>query len=154
MDKDKVRKARDYALNLLTYRPRSCQEIRNKLKGRDYDEKVVEEVINRLRELDLLDDTRFAYSWAESRLLNKPMGRRLLEQELRRKGIGKEIIEEVSRHTFDKHDEEELAFALAEKRLKTCLKADKQTRKRRLYSYLGRRGFPPDVISQVLQKLF
>ncbi|MCD5401051.1 RecX family transcriptional regulator [candidate division NPL-UPA2 bacterium] len=151
--KEEVRKAKDYALNLLTYRPRSCQEIRDKLKGKNYDEKVGEEVINQLQELNFLDDSQFARSWAESRLLNKPMGRRLLEQELRQKGIAGEIIEGVSRSTFDKHNEEELALALAKKRLKSYLKLDELTRKRRLYSYLGRRGFSPEIISQVLEQI-
>lgn len=152
--KEEVRKAKDYALNLLTYRPRSCQEIRDKLKGKNYDEEVVEEVIGQLRELNFLDDSQFAHSWAESRLLNKPMGRRLLEQELRQKGIDRGIIEEVSQSTFDKHNEEGLALALARKRLKSYLKVDELTRKRRLYSYLGRRGFSSETISQVLQELF
>jgi len=152
--KEEVRKAKDYALNLLTYRPRSCQEIRDRLRGKSYDEEVVKEVIGRLQKLNFLNDSQFARSWTESRLLNKPMGRRLLEQELRQKGIDKEIIEEVSQAAFDKHKEEDLALALARKRLKSYAKADEMTRKRRLYGYLGRRGFSPDIISQVFQELF
>ena len=151
--KEKVKKAKDYAFNLLTYRPRSCREIRDKLKGKNYPEQVGEEVIRQLRELNFLDDSQFARSWAESRLLNKPRGRRLLEQELRQKGIDEKIIEEVSQSTFDKHSEEELALALARKRLKSYLKLDELTRKRRLFSYLGRRGFSPETISQVLEQL-
>jgi len=151
---EQVRKARDYALNLLTYRPRSCQEIRDKLKGKNYNEKVVEAVIARLRKLNLLDDKQFARLWVESRLLNKPMGRRLLEQELRQKGIEPEIIEKVSESAYREQAEEEIALELARKRLKRYGNPGDFAVKRRLYGYLGRRGFPPDIISQVLEKLF
>ena len=150
----KVRKARDYALNLLTYRPRSCQEIRNKLRGKNCPEEVMEEVIGQLRELNLLDDKQFARLWAESRLLNKPMGRRLLEQELRQKGIKSEIIEKASESAYSEQGEEEIAWDLARKRLKKYSNLDSFTIKRRLFGYLGRRGFSPDIISGVLEKLF
>ena len=151
--KEKVRKAKDYAFNLLTYRPRSCWEIRDKLKRKHYPGQVGEEVIRQLQELSLLDDHQFARSWAESRLLNKPRGQRLLEQELRQKGIDEKIIEEVSQATFDKHSEEELALALAGKRLKSYPKLDKLTRKRRLSGYLGRRGFSSETISYVIEQI-
>ena len=151
---EQVRKAKDYALNLLTYRPRSCQEIRDKLRGKHYPEKVLEKVIAQLRELSFLDDKQFARLWVESRLLNKPLGRRLLEQELRQKGIGSEIIEKVCESAYREQGEEEIALELARKRLKRYGNPDDFAAKRRLYGYLGRRGFPPDIISQVLEKLF
>lgn len=151
---EEVRKAKDYALNLLTYRPRSCQEIKDKLRGKHYAEKVVEKVIGQLRELNFLDDKQFARLWVESRLLNKPRGRRLLEQELRQKGIGNEIIEKVSEFAYHEQGEDEIARELARKRLRQYGNLDKSAVKRRLYGYLERRGFPPDIISQVLQELF
>ncbi len=151
---EQVRKAKDYALNLLTYRPRSCQEIRDKLRGKHYPEKVLEKVIARLRELSFLDDKQFARLWVESRLLNKPLGRRLLEQELRQKGIGSEIVEKVCESAYREQGEEEIALELARKRLKRYGNPDDFAVKRRLYGYLGRRGFPPDTISGVLEKLF
>ena len=152
--REEIRKAKDYALNLLAYRPHSCQEMRDRLKKKNYGEKVAEEIIGQLQGLNFLNDSQFAHDWVESRLLNKPRGRRLLEQELREKGIDAGIIERVCQAAFDKHNEEELALALAKKRLKSYLKVDKLTGKRRLYSYLGRRGFSADTISQVLQELF
>jgi regulatory protein len=151
---EQVRKAKDYALNLLTYRPRSCQEIRDKLRGKHYPEKVLEKVIAQLRALNFLDDLQFARLWVESRLLNKPRGRRLLEQELRQKGIRDEIIEKVSEPAYREQGEEEIALELARKRLKKCGNLDDVAVKRRLYGYLGRRGFLPETISGVLQKLF
>lgn len=152
--KEEVRKAKDYAFNLLTYRPRSCWEIRDKLKGKNYDEKVGEEVIRQLQKLNFLDDSQFARSWAESRLLNKPMGRKLLRQELRGKGVDEEIIKKVSESAYGEKIEEEIALKLARKRIKKYSNLDDFASKRRLYSYLGRRGFSPDTISQVLQELF
>jgi len=151
--KEEVRKARDYVLNLLTYRPRSCREVRDKLKRKKYREELIEEVIGQLHKLGFLDDGKFAHSWMESRLLNKPIGRRLLEQELRQKGIDGEIIEEVIQDAFSKYNEEDLALTLARKRLKIYSELNDITRKRRLYSYLGRRGFSLETISRIFERL-
>ncbi len=151
--KEEGRKAKDYALNLLSFRPRSTKEVRDRLKRKDYDEKVIEEVVENLGRIGLLNDEEFARSWAQSRMQGKPMGRRLLEQELRQKGIDKEIIEAVSETTYGQHHEETLALTLAKKKLKSYHGLDDLTIKRRLYSYLGRRGFSPETISEVLEKI-
>ncbi|MCK4325618.1 RecX family transcriptional regulator [bacterium] len=151
--KEEARKAKDYALNLLSFRPRSSKEVRDRLKRKDYDEKVIEEAVENLGRIGLLSDEEFARSWAQSRMQGKPMGRKLLEQELRQKGIDKEIIEKISEATYSQHDEETLALTLAKKKLKGYRDLDDLTIKRRLYSYLGRRGFSPDTISEVLEKI-
>ncbi len=151
--KEEARKAKDYALNLLSFRPRSTKEVRDRLKRRDYDEKVIEETVENLSRIGLLNDEEFARSWAQSRMQGKPMGRRLLEQELRQKGIDKEIIVEVRETTYSQQDEEEVALSLAKKKLKSYRGLDDLTIKRRLYSYLGRRGFSPETISEVLEKI-
>ncbi|MCD5390288.1 RecX family transcriptional regulator [candidate division NPL-UPA2 bacterium] len=151
--KEEARKAKDYALNLLSFRPRSTREVRDRLKRKDYDEKVIEEAVENLKRIGLINDEEFARSWAQSRMQSKPMGRRLLEQELRQKGIDKEIIEVASEATYGQHDEETLALTLAKKKLKSYRGLDDLTIKRRLYGYLGRRGFSPETISEVLEKI-
>ncbi|MCK4649219.1 RecX family transcriptional regulator, partial [bacterium] len=62
-----VKKAKDYAFKLLSYRPRSIKEIRNRLKKKDYSSKVILEVIKDLKRLKFLNNKEFARMWVESR---------------------------------------------------------------------------------------
>ena len=94
MDEDckkNLEKGKEYALYLLGYRDRSKNEIVKKLKEKNYDEEVIEEVICYLKEKNLLDDQKFAKEWANYSI-KKGFSRKRVEQELRKKGVEEEII--------------------------------------------------------------
>ena len=80
------------ATRLLGYRPRSQSELQSRLRQHGYETATVNKVVARLRELELLDDAAFARYWAENREEFSPRGRRLMEMELRRKGLDRETI--------------------------------------------------------------
>ncbi len=61
-------KARLYTYRLLNYRPRSEQEIRDKLKKRDFGEAIIDSIVLELKNRSLIDDYNFARFWAKSRL--------------------------------------------------------------------------------------
>jgi regulatory protein len=109
--------------------------------------------VENLEELNFLNDKNFAYSWAQSRLANKPLGKERLSQELWQKGVAKEIIEEVISATYKEKDELTLVRELAERRLKAYANLDEVTRLRRLSGYLARRGFSYEIINKVLGDL-
>src|SRR5215207_9499769 len=92
--KDTVVKAVDYAANLLSYRPRSTQEIRERLLKHSFNDVVADAAIEKLQRLGYLDDRAFARFWIEDRNRFKPLGRRALSFELRNKGIAPAIIQE------------------------------------------------------------
>jgi len=81
------------ALNFLSYRQRSEKEVRDKLKGKKISESNIENVINKLKELKYINDEQFAKMFLESKLFNKPQGKRLIQMKLAGKGIDKEVIE-------------------------------------------------------------
>src|SRR5262245_49714276 len=58
--KDAVVKAVDYAANLLSYRPRSTQEIRERLLKQSFNDVVADAAIDKLQRLGYLDDRAFA----------------------------------------------------------------------------------------------
>ena len=86
-------KAFTTAANFLGFRARSRDEIRKRLERDEWSEAVIERVLARLSELKLLDDAQFAADWVGARERSKPRGSRLLQQELRQKGIPKEEID-------------------------------------------------------------
>jgi regulatory protein len=125
------------ALRLLSYRPRSEAELRQRLARRGAPEATVEATLSRLRELGLADDDAFARSWLESRDRAAPRSRRLLQQELRAKGIGAEAAREASSSI----DDEDAAWRAASRRLTALRGLPEDEFRRRLSDFLRRRGF-------------
>jgi regulatory protein len=89
---DKVERAYERALNFLSYRPRSEDEVRRNLRQKDVEDEVVEVVVERLTRAGLLDDREFARYWVENRLQFNPRGARALRHELRGKGVSASVI--------------------------------------------------------------
>lgn len=143
-------RAKNAAYRLLTYRPRSLQELRDKLLEREFSEEIVSVVIEHCTRLGYLDDARFAAQMAGSRVRTRNYGRRRIEQELRQKGIDRVTIRVALDESVPREDEQEAARKAAEKKLRTMKLVDSQVRRRRLAGFLERRGFPVDIIRGVL----
>lgn len=148
--KELSHRALERALRLLSYRPRSEGEIKERLKREGFDEEVIGHVAERLRKMSLLDDLAFAQSWKESREAFRPRSKRLLERELRRKGVAPEV---VARVVADVDDEGE-AYRVALKRSRQLAGREFPEFRRKLTTYLSRRGFDWEVIKAVTERLW
>ncbi len=91
---DLLESAYQRALNYLSYRDRSEQEIRKNLVKKEIPEEIIQEVLDKLRQSTLVNDRAFARNWIENRSQFKPRGKKALSVELRQKGVAREIIEE------------------------------------------------------------
>jgi len=144
---DEYKKAEDYLLNLLGYRPYSCEEVRIRMRRKGVKEEIIEETINQAKRAGYLNDLEFAKMWVESRLKFKPRSRRQLRQELREKGIAEDSIEKVTEE-INEEEEYNLAKRLVEQKLRrSSLSWDK------MGSYLGRRGFSFEIIRKALEEV-
>ncbi len=146
-NKDAIVKAIDVAANLLSYRPRSTDEIRQKLAKKGYDEFVIETAIDRMVNLKYLDDHAFARFWIESRNRSKPRGKRALSYELRNKGVADAIIRELLE---DMVDEESGAYEAAQKRIRRMRGKTEREFKQKVGAFLQRRGFNYESVNQAL----
>ncbi len=149
-DGDERARALDAALQFLGYRPRSEKELRTRLKSKGYSDVILDHIIHRLGELDLVDDKAFAAYWVEQRQGRAPRGRRLIDQELRMKGVAVETIQNA---TEDSTDEAELAYRAGEKRARALASLDDREFKQRLGAFLQRRGFDWESISTAVRRL-
>lgn len=134
---DARRRAIESALRLLSYRPRSERELRERLARKGFDWRVVRATLARLRELGYLDDAAFARFWTETRQAYRPRSRRLAEGELRRRGIGREDAEAATAEISD----EEAAYEAARRRLAALAGLEYGRFRERLGGFLTRRGF-------------
>lgn len=151
---------RQAALNLISYRPRSEHELRTRLRKKEHAPGIVEWCIHQLRTEGLLNDLAFSLSFARSRILLNPRGRRRIVQELRKKGVKGEVAHEAVERAFTETETSEqmltLESALSWMRkqpasIREGLSADygspeRERAHRRLLGYLERRGFPRDAI--------
>ncbi len=90
-----VKDAMERAGRLLSSRARSEREVRDRLADASFTAEVIEEVVARLYDLDLLDDLAFATAWAEERAARKGTGPRALEAELAQRGIAPDVARQA-----------------------------------------------------------
>ena len=143
------------ALFFLKFRPRTEKEVYDyllkKIKSTHYSTNDVEKVIEKLKEMDLLDDKKFIEEYVSFYSKNNPKSKKVLTLELLRKGVDKDLIDEY--FLKNQLDEEELAFLLLKKRFPRWALIDKKKRLKKAFDFLGRRGFSFETVKKVIEKL-
>ncbi len=142
----------DVALHALAPRARSRAELHQHLLKRGADEESATGVLDSLELQGLLNDLEFAKIWSESRQRQKKLSRRVISSELRQKGVASDIIDEVLAQVDDEA-EYEMAFALAEKKYRSCSHLDEDVIYRRISSLLSRKGFGHQMMSRIMNQL-
>ena len=145
----------DAALTYLAYRPRTRHEVRRKLEERGFDATAVVACLERLAELDLVNDEAFVALYVRDRVAHRPMGVRRLVDELYRKGVDRQRSEPIIARVLEEEEVDELGLAerAAERGARRLRPGDDAaSRRRRLQAFLARRGFRPDVIRTVVDR--
>jgi len=149
---DNLQAAKEYAFLLLKFRLRSEQELAQRLRQKKFSATVIQETIRFLRDRKFIDDRIFAKSWVASRI-KRPLGLRKIRQELLLKGLDKEIITETLAQVKTDYQESGIIRQLAEQRWAKLKDVEPLKAKQRIYAYLLRRGFSPDISSEIIKGL-
>jgi regulatory protein len=142
------------ALRFLEARSRSIAEVRRRLTGAGYRAELVEGAVTRLLELGMLDDAEFGRAWLESRDRARPRGERALRQELRLKGLGGPLVEELLGDRAAADDDADRSAAervLARHAAALARVTDPRARRQRAYALLARNGFDPETCSAAVR---
>jgi len=135
------------AIKLLAAKPRSIQELRERLlEGRGADQALVEIVIARLQEYGYLDDERFAVSYATLKVKQRPIGRRRLERELTMKKVEPAVTDQALDLIFNETSEEDLIDQAIEKRIRIRGRPKNRAETKSLFDHLLRQGFPFELV--------
>jgi regulatory protein len=145
---DDVEKAREKALRFLGNRPRSEWEVRQNLQKADYGAATIDRVLDRLRGVGLVDDAAFVRYWLDNRAQFKPKGAVALRQELRLKGVDREVIDAVLAESEHTDDNAALRSAFAKADRYRQLPRQEFTQK--LGAYLARRGFDYETVREAV----
>ena len=138
--------ALDKALTHISASMKTEREVRAYLARKGYLADVSEYVIGRMKELAFLDDALYARMYVES--AGKRKGERIIEMELRRKGVAQEDISAALETLTNK---EETAKTVLNKYLRGK-ELDKNTF-RKAYAHLISKGFDYDTARAALQGL-
>src|SRR5947209_8909293 len=146
-------KAVDRALNYLSFRPRSREEVRRYLRRKETPPDIIEAALARLDRLDFVNDRAFASFWIENREQFNPRGAHALKNELRMKGVEREVVDEL----VNDEQDEELALRAGRRKALSLINIpdmDYATFRNRLGSFLQRRGFGYEVSKRTVSSLW
>ncbi len=144
----------DRAVNLLTYKPRSITELRERLLEKPWtNQEIVDEVIEKLKKYGYLDDIKFATDFAASKVRQKPIGKKRLRMDLIKKKLDKETIEKALETTFEETPEGEIIDRAIAKRLRIKGKPVEQNDKKKFYDHLLRLGFGYDIVRDKMREV-
>ena len=141
------------ALRLLTGRDYTCAALRRKLQQKRFAAGEAQQAVERLIREGYLQDQRYAERLVAAVRQNGSFTGYRLQQELRRRGVPPELIDQVLRESPADGDELERARHLVERRYAGFDPQVADERQlRRVAGFLQRRGYRSDLIRQLFEK--
>ncbi len=147
---DPVAVAREIALRLLDVRARSREELRRAMVKKHVPADAAAEVLDRFTEVGLINDEAFAREWVASGE-HRMRGKAVLRQELRQKGVDRDVAEAALAET--EVDDRAVALRFASRKARSLAQVPRDVAYRRLCGALGRRGFASSVIASVVSEV-
>lgn len=145
---NEFRRARERAMYLLDYRDYSYSELYKKLLN-NYGEQICYDVCDKLAELGFINDRRYAESLARKYMEVKKLGYFSAVQEMRLKGLSKELIDEVL-SGYEDTVHERLAELIEKKYLR---KLEDEDGVKKVKNALARQGYSYSDINAVLDDI-
>jgi len=142
--------ARQICLRQLTAAPRTRAELASAMARKRVPPEIAAAVLDRFDDVGLIDDAAFARAWVETRHAGRGLGRRMLREELRRRGVDAELAAEAVDQVSD-DDEFDAARRLVRKRLPSLRTVEPPVRDRRLLGMLARRGYAAGVALRAIR---
>lgn len=141
------------ALKRLARRDYSASELERLLLAEGHSPETVRETLERLRQRRALDDARFAAAYSRSRLGGRGLGPRRIRSELRRRGVGREELEQGLGEALADHPEREALDRVLRRLWQEGQRLTPEKRLMRAWAALLRRGFAPALVRERLAVL-
>lgn len=153
-DKIQIYLIKQSSFRYLSGRNHSKYELKLKLLKKQYNKELIQVVLSYLERLNYLDDIIFTNYYFKSRL-KKKKGIGLIKAELSKKGVSRDIIEEIAIEFLDDPIQEESSLYISEKKLKVLRrkKLSNIQLKQKIFQFLSYKGFSTDIIKTTIDKL-
>lgn len=152
---DKIReKAAEKAAAYVNIKPRTALQVRTYLRGKGYEDDVIDQVIDQLKEYHYVDDLQYAEMYFRYGF-EKGRGVSRIRRELAEKGVAAELIDMAYEKLEDVPDQVEMAMEIAESMMRGIeIEELDYDAKQKLKAKIGRRlmsrGFSSDVAYKVI----
>ena len=154
IEQNKLFHIKQRAFRLLGRRQHSTSELRRKLWNKDYEQKLIDEVIENLQKNGYLDDKEFIRVFVAEKSKAKNWSIKKIKGELFKRGVASKLIDETLNNQ-PKETDNENAMKLAKKKYEVLLKRNIESKELRnkLSTYLFSKGFEYDLIREVSDRL-
>ena len=147
-------KAKNLSYTFATYKMRTELEIRDRLKRENYRSDIIDLAIKFLYEFNLINDEKYTKLFVEEKSVSKVWGKIRIKNELSRKGVDSNLIDNTLLLHFPETQSNEKAIKAAEKKYNILLKKHStQKSQQLLFSFLQRKGFYFDEIKEIINKI-
>ncbi|WP_311481872.1 RecX family transcriptional regulator [uncultured Anaerococcus sp.] len=147
---DEFNRAKNFALNKISYSQKSTYEIRQKLKEKNFSEDVIEKIIAYLASYGFLDDEAYVKAYIRDKDEISNWARGKIRFMLKRKHIDDKLIDDYIYLISDEREAEKASF-FADKKIKNDFSYENRTK---VFRHLVSKGFDIDIINQVLNEKF
>lgn len=144
--------AKSKALKYIERALKSEFQVREFLQKKEYEDNVIDRVIEFLKEYKFIDDEYYSKAFVTQNIRIEGKGN--IRYKLAKKGISEDRINNIL-NEISSSDEEAVALKLAEKKLNIIYKSEKNTNKvkSKLNTFLISKGYSFDIIKSVVNKL-
>ncbi|MCE5195424.1 MAG: recombination regulator RecX [Nitrospiraceae bacterium] len=139
-----------YAYRLLSYRGRSEKELEDRFREKDFPEEIIQSAITHLKEKGFINDKILAFSLKRTAEDIKLLGRQGIRLFLKSRGLGAEIIKDVT--SDNDPDELKRAKKLVDRKTRTMRNYSDEEIKKKIWRFLARKGYSFDTIKKVLNE--
>lgn len=143
-----ARRAQEKALYLLEYRNYSKRELTEKIARTAASREAAQAAAGRMEELGLIDDRRFGEDYARELFSRKGYGARRAAQELRRKGLDQELVQELVEKYGSPEQSGENIRRVLEKKYPSWREDEKV--RRRAFAALQRLGYSYQEVREAM----
>ncbi len=133
--------AMQIAMKFCGYRERSKKEVEDKLKAKSFNQKIIKICIDRLIELDFLNNIRFSKSFSRGKNNNNRWGKNKIKFHLKNKGLTDDEIN-IGIESID----EESYLNILKKNIELYNKKLKEPDRNKLIGHLINKGYEMDLI--------
>ena len=141
------------AIKILMRRAHSVHEMKKALARRCEDDKIVRDVVERLKRQNLLDDARYAKQFTRLRTESRKQGQFRIARDLRARGIPDRHIETAIKDAAAETDPAAIIRQRIERKLRLYRGEIDERKMASLYRSLIGAGFPSDLIRKELHRI-
>lgn len=145
--------AREYLFRILSRRDHSRKELQDKAYKKGYSGNFIEEILDEFEQKEYINDSKFALSYASDKFEFNNWGPYKIRTQLFKKGISKQVTEEVIQNVFGDEAIKESMVELIQKKKKRYLREPEEKRRKKVFDFLMRKGYDSEYILKYMDEL-